>query len=503
MIEFNCSGCQTALRLPDDMGGLRGKCIKCGEILSIPTATEHYWPPGAMEAKAASQSSIRLAQQTPVTKNADARARAGQAASPPGKSTAPPHDPLSDTICYSVSDTTVVATANSAASKNASNSGTRQVAPSNSGVLDGNSSVGPGSSSVFSASGVFAHPVAPGNSNVLNGNSSIGRAVPAGNSGAVSGNSSVARSAAPGKSGVQNGKAEGARPIAPAKSSISIASAVVAPAAAPGNSGVLTGNSSIGRAVVAGSSGISKSGAARPVPLGPAEDDEPARKRSALAARANIEVADVLKRAWGIYRGNLGAMIGAAMVFLIVSVVIVLTTAGALQTMHAPAFVLGLGIQALTIWLTLGALSFAMKTARGRQPSIGELFKQLPLYGPALAIWALFYSPMWALQGICLALDVSTGPASLLQFLGSTAIYWFLWMPAQLALIDGHTTAAKIPLDTLRYVGRNFSALLALYLIAGLVLLVSLLPLLLGFPLALPFLAVVAAVAYLRDGRAR
>ena len=38
MIEFNCSGCQTLLRLPDDMGGLRGKCTKCGEILQIPTA---------------------------------------------------------------------------------------------------------------------------------------------------------------------------------------------------------------------------------------------------------------------------------------------------------------------------------------------------------------------------------------------------------------------------------------------------------------------------------
>jgi hypothetical protein len=110
---------------------------------------------------------------------------------------------------------------------------------------------------------------------------------------------------------------------------------------------------------------------------------------------------------------------------------------------------------------------------------------------------------MWAVQGICLALDVSTGPASLLQFLGSTMIFWFLWMPAQLALIDGHTTAAKVPWDTLRYAGRNFPALAALYLIAGFVVLVSLLPILLGFPLALAFLAVVAAVAYLRDGRAR
>ena len=144
-----------------------------------------------------------------------------------------------------------------------------------------------------------------------------------------------------------------------------------------------------------------------------------------------------------------------------------------------------------------------MKTARGRQPGIGELFKQLPMYGPALAIWALFFCPMWAVHGICLALDVGSGPASLLEFLGSTLISWFLWMPAQLALVDGQTAAAKIPMASLRYAGRNFAALSALYLIAGAVILVSLLPVLLGFPLALPFVAVLATVAYLRDGRAR
>ncbi|HTM56300.1 MAG TPA: hypothetical protein VL175_19880 [Pirellulales bacterium] len=503
MIEFNCSGCQTLLRLPDDMGGLRGKCTKCGEILQIPTATEHYWPPGAKaSAPAASLSGVRAAQTT-ATNSAIARSRAGQAASPAGKPSAPPNNPA-DTVVYSVSDTVVVATSKSASSKSSPGNGAaRPVAPGNSGVLDAASSIQPSSSSIFSASGVIPiapGPLAPGNSNVLNGNSSIGRAAPAGASGLASGKSSVVRSVAPGKSSVQNSKTETARPAAAGNSSVSSGSAQVARPAGSGNSGILTGNGSISRAVVPGTSGISKSGAARPVPLGPAEDDEHAQKKPAAAA--NIDVKDVLKRAWGIYRANLGAMIGAAIVFFIVGAAIALATAGILQSMHAPIFVAGLMIQALTIWLTMGALSFAMKTARGRQPGIGELFKQLPLYGPALAVWALFFSPMWAVQGICFALDISSGPASLLQFLGSTLISWFLWLPAQLAIVDGQI-AAKVPLHSLRYAGRNFTALSALYLIAGAVIMVSLLPVLLGFPLALPFVAVLATVAYLRDGRAR
>lgn len=496
MIEFNCSGCQTLLRLPDDMGGLRGKCTRCGEILHIPTATEHYWPPGAkVSTPAASLSGVRAAQTTAT--NSAARSRAGQAASPAGKPSAPPNNPA-DTVVYSVSDTVVVATSKSTSSKSSpGSSAARPAAPGNSGVLDAGSSIQPSSSSIFSASGVI--PIAPGNSNVLNGNSSIGRVSPAGASGLASGKSSGAQSAAPGKSGVQNGTAETPRPVEARNSSVS--SAAVPRPAVPSNSGVLTGNSSVSRAVVPGSSGISKSGASRPVPLGPDEDDEPAQKKPAAAP--SMEVKDVVKRAWGIFRANLGAMIGAAIVFFIVGATIVLATAGVLQSMQAPVFVAGLLIQALTIWLTMGALSFVMKTARGRRPGIGELFKQLPLYGPALAIWALYFCPMWAVQGICFALNVSSGPASLIAFLGSTLISWFLWLPAQLALIDGQTTAANVPMASLRYACRNFKALSALYLIAGAVIVVSLLPVLLGFPLALPFVAVMATVAYLLDGRAR
>ena len=53
-IEFDCSGCKTTLRLSDDMAGLRAQCVKCGEVLTIPSPTAHYWPPGSQQAAARS-----------------------------------------------------------------------------------------------------------------------------------------------------------------------------------------------------------------------------------------------------------------------------------------------------------------------------------------------------------------------------------------------------------------------------------------------------------------
>lgn len=53
-IEFDCSGCKTTLRLSDDMAGLRAQCVKCGEVLTIPSPTAHYWPPGSQQAAAQS-----------------------------------------------------------------------------------------------------------------------------------------------------------------------------------------------------------------------------------------------------------------------------------------------------------------------------------------------------------------------------------------------------------------------------------------------------------------
>ncbi len=38
-IEFNCGGCQYPFKVPDTMGGKKGKCPKCGQITPIPTTS--------------------------------------------------------------------------------------------------------------------------------------------------------------------------------------------------------------------------------------------------------------------------------------------------------------------------------------------------------------------------------------------------------------------------------------------------------------------------------
>lgn len=45
-VELKCDGCQTLLRVPDEMSGKRAKCTHCGTIFTIPSATQHFWPPG-------------------------------------------------------------------------------------------------------------------------------------------------------------------------------------------------------------------------------------------------------------------------------------------------------------------------------------------------------------------------------------------------------------------------------------------------------------------------
>jgi hypothetical protein len=45
-IEFQCPGCGSVLKAPDQAVGRRAKCNKCGASVIVPQGTEHAWPPG-------------------------------------------------------------------------------------------------------------------------------------------------------------------------------------------------------------------------------------------------------------------------------------------------------------------------------------------------------------------------------------------------------------------------------------------------------------------------
>jgi hypothetical protein len=98
-VELKCDGCQTLLRVPDEMSGKRAKCTQCGTIFTIPSATQHFWPPGM---KGPTQSAPR---RTPAAKPASMPSAAPAAAQPVvAPAAAPMALPVSDLGIMNVAD---------------------------------------------------------------------------------------------------------------------------------------------------------------------------------------------------------------------------------------------------------------------------------------------------------------------------------------------------------------------------------------------------------------
>jgi hypothetical protein len=429
-IEFKCSGCSAPLKLPDEMGGSRAQCVQCGTIFTIPSATEHFWPPGAKHAPTARDAApdhtleaVRTSKRMPVP------SRPSQPADgPPTLAGAPLANPLTGTIHFSVSDTVVIARA---------------------------------------------------------------EASPAAESPAAQHRAPVA----------------GQRPTVAARRQA--ASAPGAPVAEHAATAAPHATATTER----------RSTAARPVPIedrgGDDEDDDEfdgalevksklkRQHRRPEEPRTAVEVGDVLRRAWGIYKANFGSLFVASIVLFLLGGVGVSAIAVALQTMRAPRLLLMLVPQALMIWLMLGTMSFVMKTARGRRAGIGELFGQMPLFGAGLAIWAVCFGPPLLVAGLSILAGASAPMVEFLLALYCWPASWMFWTPALLGLVDGHVPPQRVPVDTLRYVGRNWLPLAGLAAVAVCVLVASCIPLGLGLPLAVPFVLLISTVAYLRDGRAR
>jgi hypothetical protein len=425
-IEFKCSGCSAPLKLPDEMGGSRAQCVQCGTIFTIPSATEHFWPPGANHEPPArgaesdhTLAAVRTSKRMPVSK------RPSQPADgPPNLAEAPLANPLTGTIHFSVSDTVVIARAATAPATEQSTAEHRSPAAKQSAPLTANRQT------------ASAHDV------------------PA---------AAQAATVAPHATATIERRATASRPV---------------PIEDRGDDDEFDGALEL------------KSKAKR-------QQRVPEEQRTAIA------VGDVLRRAWGIYKANFGSLFVASIVLFLLGGVGMSAIAVALQTMRAPRVLMMLVPQALMIWLMLGTMAFVMKTARGRRAGIGELFGQMPLFGAGLAIWAVCFGPALLVAGLSI---LAGAPAAMVEFL--LALYclpasWMFWTPALLGLVDGHVPPQRVPVDTLRYVGRNWLPLLGLFAVAEFVLVVSCIPLGLGLPLAVPFVLLISTVAYLRDGRAR
>lgn len=376
-VELKCSGCQTQLRLPDELAGKRAKCVQCGTVFTIPSATEHFWPPGMGPAPTAVH--------RPANGAAPQLAKAGS--SVPAPHATPVARPTADVPHGGAPLTT----------PNEAGTTQPQLAPS------------------------------------------LRETVPIARTQSTRDTTHVPAEAK-----------RGARPLP-----------------------------------VRRTSGESK----------PGDDGGPAAPR--------LQLGDVLARSRGIFRSNLGLLLLAGFVFLVLNTALNAGSMIALAQIGAPPVVQFLAAQALTVWLLLGLVATCVHAARGRPMGPGTLFKGFPLLLPALAIWAICFAPL-VLAAVAMSVAAMAPPA-MFALLGGLWLLVFgtLWIPSLVALVDHPPRPLAAMRSALAYTADQLPIVLSLLVISLLTLVAATIPAGLGLPLAVPFVLLLNTVSYLRGRPSR
>lgn len=198
-----------------------------------------------------------------------------------------------------------------------------------------------------------------------------------------------------------------------------------------------------------------------------------------------IDLGDVMSRAWQIYKGQFWPCVGTTILFMVVSyglvfAVALLTTRFNLQ---GPAQLpLNLAYQAVSIFLTLGLLTYFLKVARGEEAAIGDLFNGGPLLLPAIGVNLLVG------LAVILGLLLLIIPGIIVALMLSQSLF---------VLIDQNTGV----IDSLRYSAQatkgNKLTLFGLGFVSMLLSIVGFLACFVGIIFVAPYLGLAYAVAYL------
>jgi hypothetical protein len=390
-VELKCDGCQTVLRVPDELAGKRAKCTHCGAIFTIPSATQHFWPPG-MQGSAPAAPRPAAAAKPATTKTAPATASFPAA---PTTSAAPVATPDTAPLATPVSETEIV---------------------------------------------------------------------------------SAADAALP---GMPVGDADAALAARSIRDTVSV------------GRGASTRDTQRAPTAAAASSG------SRPIPIKrPAEAPEPRGKQG-------LQLGDVLSRARGIFKSNLSSLALVGFVYLAVGVVAGGAVASGLRLVRAPQVLQFFGPQAVMVWLTVGMVIVAVRAARGREVTLATLFGGMPRFPAALAIWLVCFLPIM-LAGFGLgAAGLEPAIVGLVVAGAWLVSYFFLWIPALVALVDHEPRPLAAWKAGARFSAANVPVMLGLFVVSGLLLFAGLLPAGLLLPLAVPFVLLAVTVAYLRGRPAR
>ncbi|MBI3838610.1 MAG: hypothetical protein HY288_11845 [Planctomycetia bacterium] len=107
---------------------------------------------------------------------------------------------------------------------------------------------------------------------------------------------------------------------------------------------------------------------------------------------ARIEFSDVLSRTWQIFKANLWPCVGVAAFLLAISygeaIGFAIFTGGRRQTLPESLFSLAFGV--VQFWLTLGLMTYFLKTARGEPAEFVDLFSAGPFLLRAMGISIIF-----------------------------------------------------------------------------------------------------------------
>ena len=198
-----------------------------------------------------------------------------------------------------------------------------------------------------------------------------------------------------------------------------------------------------------------------------------------------IDLADVLSRAWQIFKAKMWPCVGAAAFLLVISygeaIAFALITGGRQQTLPESLFSLVFAI--FQFWLTLGLMAYLLKTARGESAEFTDLFSAGPILLRALGTMIIY----GLLFVIGLILLVVPGFIVLMMF-----------SPALLVLIDQNTGVIESLRLSRQATNGNKLTLFAIYLmmtIAAPVIIV--LTCGLGVFFVQPFVVILFCVCYL------
>lgn len=210
---------------------------------------------------------------------------------------------------------------------------------------------------------------------------------------------------------------------------------------------------------------------------------------------------DLLARTWAIFTTNWRLLVGLGLLECFGAG---LVTFAVVFFLHALSpLTQALIIQAVLVWLMIGAVGLTLRIARGRRPSLATLLDGIPFYLSGLTTWAICFVPLALVALLCSRWDVlPIVTANVFLWVG-TIVGFMIWIPSLLVLVDQEVNPIKALQLALEYTARNAAQSLGLTAISLGILVAAAIPAGLGLPVALPFVLVSCSVAYLRDRATR